>query len=684
MTNQDLILIKTDPSYSDRIPAISYATQKNFNTAIAEDRDGRLWLSGLYSISVLETDASINYNFITEKDYYSLRQKSITSLLIDDDGFLWMGLENQGLNRIKIESPLHSIKESFGVSGLSNLPVEDKWGNLWFYTAYTGLHCLKKSNDGNPLELLRYKRSIFNDMHWPMNMIIDRDNAIWMANRRALYKVKLFNNGDSIAVTQIQAVNESVLKQPHFVQEDKAGNIWITENTLSLANKNLNSSGGGLYKLDNNKLYKYGKAQGLLADDTYTICEDNDGSIWLNSLYKGLTRFEPAYKENPLGRWTHFNTENDFQKRPYAITKHPKKGVFIHVNPKTLFVESSESPDILNVQSWSKNVLNENYTEEKRIVTNTISRSDNEYWFGYHKGIARAELNSNVSSENKPTIEHYSLLDGFPDSDLRYLKEDQNGIIWAIGKNDVIGINPQVMDRSSLQPVAQLNSLKQGDQYYSIPNELDLTFNYQENYIDFEYHAIDVNRNHQLEYRYQLDGYETNWNAPTKFTNTSYPNLPHGSYTFKVESRISNGAWGTTASYDFKIRPPWWKSKLAYILYSGLTLLFIAWTWRDLLNRIRIKNQIEKELLEAEKIREIDEVKTRFFTNMSHEYRTPLTVILGMTEELEEDSLAKKLIKQSGRNLLRLVNQMLDFNKLEDGNLSLNLEIGEFVSYLQY
>ena len=684
LTNQDLILIETDSIYPDHIPAISYATKKNFNTAIAEDRNGRLWLSGLYSISVLDADASSDYNYSTEKDYYALRQKSITSILIDKDGFLWMGLENQGLNRIKIETPLHSIKENFGVSGLSNLPVEDQWGNLWFYTAYSGLHCLKKSNEGNPIELLHYKRSIFNDMHSPMNMIIDRDNAIWMANRFALFKIKLFNNGDSIAVTQIQEESEMVLNHPHFLHEDREGNIWITENTLSLTNKNLNSRGGGIYKLNNNTLYKYGTAQGLLANDTYTICEDNEGAIWLNNLYRGLTRFEPNYKENPLGRWTHFNTKNDFQKRPYAITKHPKNGIFIHVNPRTIFVESSDSPEILNVQGWSQKVLHEKNTTDKKIVTNTILGSDNRYWFGYQKGIASVEMIPNASSANKPITEKYSLLDGFSDSDIRYIKEDQNGIIWTIGKNDVIGINPQVLDRQSIQPNTQLTSLKQGDQNYSIPNELDLTFNYQENYIDFEFHTIDVNRNHQLEYRYKLDGYENSWNIPTKLTNTSYPNLPHGAYTFMVSSRLGNGEWGIPATIDFTIQPPWWQSKVAYILYTLFSLLAMTWIWRNQLNRIRVQNQIEKELLEAEKIREIDEVKTRFFTNISHEYRTPLTVILGMTEELKEDNVAKKLIKQSGRNLLRLVNQMLDFNKMEEGKLTLNLKSGELISFAQY
>ena len=290
----------------------------------------------------------------------------------------------------------------------------------------------------------------------------------------------------------------------------------------------------------------------------------------------------------------------------------------------------------------------------------------------------------NVTQDEKPSLELFSLFDGFPTTNVSQIIEDSEGILWFAGSNGLASVDPKNLVQHAKVTNVQITKLYQDEEVFDLNKKPNLKFPYQENYIDFEYNAIDVINEHKIEYRYQLLGYESKWSNPTKSTKTEYPNLPHGSYTFAVASRMGNGDWGEAAEISFRISPPWWKSILAYFIYSVLLLLAIAWIWRKQLQRIREKNQIEKELLEVENIRKIDEVKTQFFSNLSHEFRTPLTVILGMTEEIKENALPKKLINQSGQNLLRLVNQMLDFNKLEAGKLSLNLSPGELVSYIQY
>ena len=107
----------------------------------------------------------------------------------------------------------------------------------------------------------------------------------------------------------------SPLKHPHYLIADDQDGIWVTENTLlPIGYKTLISKGGGVYKIDKDRLFKYGVEQGLLSSDTYTIGKDQDGQIWFNSLYYGITRFDPNDDAHSLGKWTHFKEDGEFQK----------------------------------------------------------------------------------------------------------------------------------------------------------------------------------------------------------------------------------------------------------------------------------------------------------------------------------------------------------------------------------
>jgi len=175
-----------------------------------------------------------------------------------------------------------------------------------------------------------------------------------------------------------------------------------------------------------------------------------------------------------------------------------------------------------------------------------------------------------------------------------------------------------------------------------------------------------------------MEGVDEDWIYCGTRRYASYPNMEPGEYVFRVKGSTSNRVWNETGtSVRILIHPPWWRNTLSYILYSILIFSIIFFTWRMQGRRIRVKHEFEMSRFEAQKLHEVDEIKTRFFTNISHEFRTPLTLILGPAKQLLErfkDDKAKEqldLIHRSAKKLNRLVDELLDISKIEAGEMKL-------------
>lgn len=210
-----------------------------------------------------------------------------------------------------------------------------------------------------------------------------------------------------------------------------------------------------------------------------------------------------------------------------------------------------------------------------------------------------------------------------------------------------------------------------------------LVLPYWKNSLSFHFAASDYTNSNRNQFAFYLEGTEAEW-AHRGFEHTAqYLNLAPGTYTFRVKAANINGLWNETpVSLRFVIQPPWYRSWWAYVIY-GLLLTGTAFSFY----RIQLKRKLERT--EAERLKEMDEFKSRFFTNISHEFRTPLTVILGTTEQLKTEAPQPmrdrlSLMKRSGESLLLLVNQVLDLAKLESNALKINYIQGNVPTYLSY
>jgi len=183
-------------------------------------------------------------------------------------------------------------------------------------------------------------------------------------------------------------------------------------------------------------------------------------------------------------------------------------------------------------------------------------------------------------------------------------------------------------------------------------------------------------------YEFLLEGYDKQWRSTGLEPKATYVNVPPGHYTFKVHGASQGSLWGPEKAINIYISPPWWASWWAYAFYALLAITLLYTFYRFQLNR-----NLDKE--EAVRLKELDTVKTHLYTNITHEFRTPLTVISGMAAQIKENPKewlgeGLDMIDRNTNRLLGLVNQMLDLSKLESGKIVLLLQQGEIITYLKY
>lgn len=200
---------------------------------------------------------------------------------------------------------------------------------------------------------------------------------------------------------------------------------------------------------------------------------------------------------------------------------------------------------------------------------------------------------------------------------------------------------------------------------------------YANQWVRFRYAAATFDEPEKNQYQYWLEGYDDDWSDWTSETSKDYTRLSPGRYRFQVRARNRYGTLGEPAAFDFRVMPPFYLSWWAYSLYALLLAGGIRWLRRRELRRIQAKHQRELKQVEYEKLKELDQLKSRFFADISHEFRTPLTLILGPVEALlaqksdPEQSRQYTLIQRNAQRLLRLINQLLDLSKLEAGKMQL-------------
>ena len=233
-----------------------------------------------------------------------------------------------------------------------------------------------------------------------------------------------------------------------------------------------------------------------------------------------------------------------------------------------------------------------------------------------------------------------------------------------------------------------------GDESGILENTIEtskkITLNHQQRILTLEFASLDFNAPDRNQYRYQLVGADDTWVEAGDRRSATFLNLQPNEYTFRVQGSNSQGIWSDQiAELQISILPPWWKTWWAYLIYVAVIGSGIWTYFRFSINRAKLQQQLVFEKLETDRVKDLDALKTQLYMNMTHEFRTPLTIILGMAKQVQENpkehfNSGMNMIMRNGQNLLNLVNKMLNLSKLESGKMSLKLVQGDVVHFLRH
>ncbi len=334
-------------------------------------------------------------------------------------------------------------------------------------------------------------------------------------------------------------------------------------------------------------------------------------------------------------------------------------------------------------------------------VTDMVTDSNKDLWLNMNNNSV-ARVKTNLKDFNIYHVNSGNRLDVFSSSGF-YNYGNSN--IYLGGKNGIIYFSPYVINENKWSPVPAITEFKvQNEEVFpgvkingqivlekNLNESKSIELNYKNRNFSLQFSTPSYANEKLNKFEYMLEGFDKNWILANSNSRTvQYTNLFPGDYVFNIKSSNSDGHWSDVVSYKIKIKPPFWLTYQALLLFLLVVFVIIYFFRREIKNRIRLKQELVTEKVNRERDVKLNNEKLRFFTNISHELRTPLTLILGPAKQLIEEGKSNSteyqksrynLIHQNASRLLKLVNQVLDFRKAQTGELKLKVSKTDIFSY---
>jgi signal transduction histidine kinase/ligand-binding sensor domain-containing protein/DNA-binding response OmpR family regulator len=737
-------LIRFDPTleeikYFRNDPADPTSLSSNSVSAICEDDSGYLWIGTGHPLK--DSGNGLNrFDRRTETfrhykkdpaDPSSLCSDIISSLEIDQQGILWIGTEDEGINSIALEDlytgkKLEFIRYSSFQPKIINKIYRDQLDNIWI--APQDMQVYKYDRQQSPFIYygpIRGKPDGMKDSGIEC-IYIDKKGNIWFGHHFSGLDKYDPATGRFTHYPHIPGSNRGPSSNwINGICEDLNGNFWIgtSQNGLDCYNPQT-----GIFS---NIQSDPSSPHGLKSNNIRCLITRRNGDLWLASQYKGIQIFDTQKKsfrnvdfdstgiqgihtlyEDTYGKLWIGTMENglyglSFDQEQLTAVEH-----FFHDPHDRTSLGNNNISDIIRPQVYDTSALwiaTDNGLNRLDLITKTFTHfyerdglpgnyvlsvlEDNtgDIWVSTTRGVGRINLRTN-------TFRSYGVGDGLPFISFGGARQNTaksaDGQLFFSGADGSIGIYPdQIKDNPHIPPI-RLTDFRIFHESFKLDTAIQfkktITLHHDQNAFSFTFAALNFTNPEKNQYAYKMEGFHDDWIHIGNERTASFTNLDPGQYVFRVKGSNNHGRWNQEgASIKVIILPPWWRSKPAYALYLLLfgTVLFTGWKFQ--MNRLRLKHQLELEHLEATKLQEVDHLKSRFFANISHEFRTPLTLILGPIQKwlprLRNHDLKQdlQLMQRNANRLYRLINQLLDLSRLESGSMILQAREENIVPLLR-
>lgn len=605
-----------------------------------------------------------------QKTNHSFKGHSVTKLRIDQTGNLWIGTMKNGLsyvNRMKNQFSYHEW-DATKLSDAESNPVRaicrTKNGELWLGFDRSGVGLIDKT--GQQTFYSEYftktgqKRTITN-----VRIIFeDSSGHLWIGEENNLCH---FNRKSNRIETIDHVFDFSWPYRCYIIKEFEQGIVTLTSSNrigfVNLKNKAMNT-------------IQTQNIEGNIRD----IAQDKYRNLWIIKNDNGLIKITYPNLNNE-----HINHENNQLS--------DDKAYCLLLTGDSLWVGTNSGLNLIDIKT---NLVTKQFFEEDGLCNNIVyslfNDSEGNIWMSTNRGISRF-------SNTENSFRTYLPGDFFMD-DAYYM--DPNGIIYYGGYTGVVSFHPQQIKENNivLKPIIESLTIYNQQVYpgdtidgYIVLNQAvwqsnSIKLRYNLNTFGFSFNAYPIQIPNNNRFRYRMQGLYDHWIETTDIRSANFTKVPPGDYTFQVQIANEQTNYNNTSELNISIVPPFWLTVwFKTLLLIAVALVFI-WGFRVRVNQIKKRNQWLKhkvdeqtaELREqnrtiikiSEELQAANESKLRFFTNISHEFRTPLTIILGHIENLEHQSKsAVNAIQKNAMRLLRLIDQVIDIRKMDQQQLSL-------------
>lgn len=715
-------------------------------TSIAIDKTNNClwvgsWVHGLFRFD-LSSKTSKNYRHQKEQRG-TLSSNDAYRVSLDSKGNLWVGTWGGGLNKFKpADQSFERIHlNTPGLNTNDNQIIlaikEDASGLLWIGTDGAGV--FKLDLHQKPFYNLGAKAGELLGSTHVLSVYVDPFQKLWLGTKGGGIQYSAdWKTFKTLPMSpDALSVQANIYQSRSFLQN--GNDLWIGTNRglVRLQNK------GSLPGQQELFLPIPKDATSISDRKINALVKDANGKIWIGTQENGLSSIIGFDKKNkPVFKnyLPSFNVKGSLQNaRVSALLVDSKnrlwvgtyKGLYLYNSSADnfhMFVQSGEQGKTLsnntilclaedqfgNVWVGTQYGLNKiaGLQDGKLLITSYTTReglpndyihaiipdSNGNIWLSTNKGIVRFD-------KNHVTVSVFDKRDGIQSnvfSENASFK-DENGRFYFGGVEGVSWFEPDSISISRFAPPIYFTNLKINNEPYEFREVEEkngilvkpffetesITLDYDENIFEIEFAALDFRAPDKNEYMYMLEGFNPQWVYAGNNRSVSFTNLPAGTYTLKVKATNSDKVW-SPVPHQLKIYiiPPPWKTWWAYTIYL-VVFLFLLWLTRYFgLRQMALKNQLSISRIARQQENEISDFKERLFTNISHEFRTPLTLIMGPLEDLLQTKKLEKpidkslrLIQKQSKRMLRMVNQLLDFQKAKAGSLKLSLQAGEMVSF---
>ncbi|WP_339714026.1 two-component regulator propeller domain-containing protein [uncultured Kriegella sp.] len=666
--------------------------------SLAQASDGNI-LCGTENdgLFVLKKNGTLRKNYRYSKfDANSIKSNSIWSIFVDTQSRIWIGYYNNGVgvydglsDKFKDIESLANMSNSLQLPSVTGI-VKGKSGRIFIGMDGGGID-LYDPVKKNIVHLKNSKNNILSglDAGDVVALFMDSKDNLWVGTWNS--GIFFLPNNTATFINYTVSNTNCGLRSNRIMSfsEDSRGTIWIGSYVQGLHSYNpINKN----FSHHNNAIFEDpSPGQGAMRK----VLVDKNDTIWMGTtagLYKLSSELTKPQKVISLKESMHQDLGNKLVVDVIVSLFEDSKGLmWIGTDGAGLCRYDPNNESF--VWYGQKDGLGQ------ETIASILEDDNGNLWMAGNNGLSQFDRTSQ-------TFKNFDMNDGLLSNDFNFnaAYKDEDGVIYFGNYGGINYVNPRNIKLNTNKPQVYFTDFKLFNKSVVPNQELSplkkvigqtesLTLKHHQSVFTIEYAGMNLTRPKKNQYAFYLEGFENKWNYVGETRSATYTNLPPGDYTFKVKAANNDGVWNETPqTLELTILRPWWGTNLAIFFYVLAVVLTSYFLTNLIKQRIR-----EKRIVQFERDRRIQEEtlndrKIQFFTNISHEFRTPLTLILNPLEDIMHDSgivLTKtiqeklRIIHKNTSRLKRLIDELMDFRKLEINKLSVKISEIEAISFVK-